>query len=377
VRRAAASCHATAFVLAYSNDPAELVNKNLRKASKKPKRSSTVIGTDDDDRLSTEQPGSPVPGKKAVVRLVLSLLDILERLSAQYTKPATPARVRAGLAQSYIEVMMRLGSNIVETNYLVIANHLLVTVLSSPGITANRFRILTTRKYVRIILEEVIGQRLLGETGQLNAARKLVNEIVKNYPQVIKERAEPSKHTLIGALHGLASLIQALGSAASGIQDHIRDGLLQVLQHPSYSVQITASWCLRAFVMAVPVQLLPLLTICMNNVNRELTQLITRRPTSTEVIRRCKGYANGLAATISASPGQPLYSSVDVTSRVLSLATNLLKSSGEYELRISSTQIQVAWIIIRGLMALGPNFCQDPSFSAAFAVEKRTAKTIS
>jgi hypothetical protein len=356
VRRAAASCHATAFVLAYSNDPAELVNKNLRKASKKPKRSSTVIGTDDDDRLSTEQPGSPVPGKKAVVRLVLSLLDILERLSAQYTKPATPARVRAGLAQSYIEVMMRLGSNIVETNYLVIANHLLVTVLSSPGITANRFRILTTRKYVRIILEEVIGQRLLGETGQLNAARKLVNEIVKNYPQVIKERAEPSKHTLIGALHGLASLIQALGSAASGIQDHIRDGLLQVLQHPSYSVQITASWCLRAFVMAVPVQLLPLLTICMNNVNRELTQLITRRPTSTEVIRRCKGYANGLAATISASPGQPLYSSVDVTSRVLSLATNLLKSSGEYELRISSTQIQVAWIIIRGLMALGPNF---------------------
>lgn len=354
VRRAAASCQASALVQAYSNDPDVLVNKNLKKAKKTTKRSS--MGLEDDDRSAVERPGSPALGKKAVVRMTLSLDDILKQLSGHYTKTTTPAKVRAGIAQTYVEIMMRLGSAIVESNYAVISNHLVVNLLSSPGITANRFRLLTTRKYVRIILEEVIGQKLLGETGQLNAARTLLNGIIKNYPQVIKERPEPTKHTLMGALNAISSLIKSLGSAAAGIQDTIRDGLLQVIQHPNYSVQVTTSWCLRAFVMAVPSQLLPILTICMNNVNRELTQLTTRRPLSTEATRRCIGYANGLAAAISTALVQPLYASVDVTSRILSMATSLLKSSGEYELRISSTQIQVAWIIIGGLMALGPNF---------------------
>jgi hypothetical protein len=53
---------------------------------------------------------------------------------------------------------------------------------------------------------------------------------------------------------------------------------------------------------------------------------------------------------------QPLYGSVDVFSRVLSQATELLKISGSSELRIASTQIQVAWILIGGLMPLGPSF---------------------
>jgi hypothetical protein len=53
---------------------------------------------------------------------------------------------------------------------------------------------------------------------------------------------------------------------------------------------------------------------------------------------------------------QPLYGSVDVFSRVLSQATDLLKNSGSSELRIASTQIQVAWILIGGLMPLGPSF---------------------
>jgi hypothetical protein len=353
VRRAAASCLACVLVQSYCTDAEMLVNKNLKKV-KKAKRSSVAL--EDDDRAVAERPGSPAPSKKAVVRMALLLDDILKQLSGHYTKTTTPARVRAGIAQTYIEVLMRFGTNIVESNYAIISNHLLVNLLSSPAITANRFRLLTTRKYVRIILEEVIGQKLLGETGQLNAAKSLVNDIIKNYPQVIKEKPEPNKQALIGALHALSSLIKALGSATTSIQDPIRDGLLQVIQHPNYTVQITTSWCLRAFVMAVPSQLLPLLTICMNNVNRELAQLTTRRPLSTETVRRCIGYANGLAAAISTAPVQPLYASVDVTSRILSMATNLLKSSGENELRISSTQIQVAWIIIGGLMALGPNF---------------------
>ena len=352
VRRRASSCYASALVQAYSTDPAELVNKNLKKAKKPVKRNSMQL---DDDSPGMERPSSPAPSKKTAVRLALSLEDILKQLSSHYVKTTTVLKTRAGLAQTYIDVLAKLGPTVVEQNYESIANHLLVDLLSHNAITANRFRLLTTRKYVRLILEDVVGGSLLGEAGQLRAVRVIVNTL-KDYPQVIKDKPEPSKYTLTGALHALASLIKALGSASAGVQESIRGGLLQVLQHPSYTVQITTSWCLRAFVMAVPSQLLPILTICMNNVNRELTQLTTRRPISSEQSRRCIGYSNGLAAAISSAPLQPLYASVDVTSRILSLATSLLKSSGDFDLRISSTQIQVAWILIGGLMSLGPNF---------------------
>lgn len=353
-RKAAASCLSLALVQAYSTEGPEGPMKLARKP-KKMKRQSSAIG--DEEGLGMERPSSPAPsGRKVVIRLTFTLDEILRQLSVQYTKPSTSARTKAGIALCYSEVLNRLGSSVVESNYGLISDHLLNNLLSHHAISANRFRLLTTRKYVRILLEDVIGRGLLGETGQLNAVKTLVNDTIKNYPQVIKEKPEPSKYALSGALHALGSLIKSLGAAITSVQDTTRDGLLQVLQHPSYSVQVATSWCLRMFVIAAPSQLLPIITICMNNVNRELTQMTARRPTTTEALRRCTGYANGLAAAISTAPLQPLYASVDVTSRILTLATSLLKSSGNYDLRISSTQIQVAWILIGGLMALGPNF---------------------
>lgn len=80
--------------------------------------------------------------------------------------------------------------------------------------------------------------------------------------------------------------------------------------------------------------------------------------TTKQSSRRCIGFANGLAAMLSTSRLQPLYGSVEVYSRVLSQATDLLKTSSSSELRTASTQIQVAWILIGGLMALGPNFAK-------------------
>ncbi|KAL8956239.1 MAG: hypothetical protein Q9183_006370, partial [Haloplaca sp. 2 TL-2023] len=85
---------------------------------------------------------------------------------------------------------------------------------------------------------------------------------------------------------------------------------------------------------------------------RELGQLTSGRHSH----RRCVGFANGLASVLSVSPMQPLYSSLEMSSRTLSIATDLLKNSGKAELRVSGTQVQVAWILIGGLMSMGPNF---------------------
>ncbi|CAL3966089.1 unnamed protein product [Diplocarpon coronariae] len=344
VRQAAGECLAEAMVKNHSEDePQEAQMPKIKKI----KRTNTKK-LDDEEEI--QAPESPVSKKTQI--LVLTLPEILRQLSTFYVKSSTSNRARAGIAVCYTRIFKSLSERNVEKMYMKIVDSLTIDVLSHPNITSNRYRLLTTRRFVQVILEDVIGQKILGEPGQIDAAKQLINDVLKNYPQVIKERAEPGKHALIAVLSALASLIMALGSASTAFSDNCRDGLLQVLQHPSYTVQVYTSYCLRTFTLACPQQLLPCLTICMNSINRELALLTTGRNSP----RRCVGYANGLSAMISTAPLQPLYGSVDVNSRVLSLATGLLKSSSKSELRVSSTQIQVAWILIGGLMSLGPNF---------------------
>ncbi|KAF2837010.1 ARM repeat-containing protein [Patellaria atrata CBS 101060] len=347
VRHAAASVLAAILVKSYSDSPRQDPLPVVRKP-KKPTRRSTIAEGEDE---IAERPGSPAPSKPAT-QLTFGISGLLRELSTQYCKPATSNRARAAIIVCLIKGLRGLGESVVQRNYGEITRHLFNNLLSFPSITQNRYRQLTTRKYVRIVLEDVIGRQLLGESGQLDAAKFLVNDILKDYPQALKERPEPSKQTLTGALSALTSLAKSLGSALSTFSESCREGLLQVLQHPSYTVQVYASSCLRAFVLACPQQLLPVLTICMNSVTRELGLLSGTRKSP----RRCVGLANGLSAVLSTTSAQPLYGSVDVNSRVLSQATSLLKSSSSSDLRISSTQIQVAWVLIGGLMSLGPSF---------------------
>lgn len=348
VRHAAASCLSAALVKNYSETaPVEMPLARSKTMKKKSKKTTDLDGDED----IIERPESPAP-KRWAAKLSFTISTLLKTLSNHYCRPATGNRARAGIVLCYMKALRGLGEHVVESKYADIARHLFIDVLSNPTIVHNRYRMLTARKYVSVILETVVGGEMLGESGQLNAARFLVNEILKDYPQALKERPEPSKQTLIGALSTLSSLFNTLGSAANAIADACRDGLLQVLQHPSYTVQVYASSCLRSFVLACPLQLLPSVTICMNSVNRELGLLGGPRGSP----RRCVGLANGLSSILSTSTSQPLHGSVDVNSRVLSQATSLLKSSSSSDLRISSTQIQVAWILIGGLMTLGPNF---------------------
>ena len=347
-RRAAAVCLASILVKLYSETALEKSAPKIKKSKKPSKKQSMALGEGDDD---SSQPRSPSTPRINASRLEFALPDLLKQLSAQYVRSTTSNRTRAAIAYCYSRVLLSLDHLVVESHYSQIADHFLIDLLNSPLITHHRYRLLLTRKFVQEILAGTVGSKILGESGQINAARILVNEILKNYPQVIVERAEPSKHTLTGALDTLAALIQSLGSAFNVLGDSCRDALMQVIRCPNYTVQIHTSYCLRVFTLACPQQLLQCASICMNSLNRELNLLPDRSSS-----RRSVGYANGLAAVLSISSLRPLYSSLEISSRVLSIATGLLKTSSNTELRTSIIQVQVAWILIGGLMALGPNF---------------------
>ncbi|KAI1002232.1 Pof6 interactor protein 1 [Podosphaera aphanis] len=347
VRQAAAECLAEVLVKSYLETPA---NENELHKIKKLKHSSKKSkGTPDDEDEFQKIESS---GSKKNQKLTFTLPEMLNQLSTFYVKSSTSNRSRAGIAICYTRIFKILGERKVEAVYMKIVDHFTVELLGHVNISCNRYRLLNARRFVQIILENVIGKSILGDAGQINAATNLINNVLKNYPQVIKERPEPEKHALVAVLSVLASLIKCLGSASNNFADSCQESLLQVLQHPSYTVQVHASYCLRAFTLACPQQLLPCLRTCMNNLDRELNIIGAGRNPS----RRCVGYSIGLSALISTVPLQPLYGSVNVASGILSLATNLLKSSSKSELRASSAQIQVAWTLIGGLMSLGPNF---------------------
>ncbi|KAJ5600395.1 hypothetical protein N7450_001462 [Penicillium hetheringtonii] len=351
VRHAAAACLGRALVKLHATEahiaaPPKPKSKKSKRMSKKP---GPRPGDEEEEEMSES---SVVNAPKKDSRLFFLLPDLLRQLSSHYLKSTTTNRTRAGICICYKYVLRNLGDKIVEERYGQIASNLLFDLLNHPTVTYNRFRLLMTRKFVKTILEDTIGRELLRENSQLNAARWLINDVLKDYPQVIQERREPSKYTLTSTVSALSSLIASLGSAFGVHADSCRDALLQVLPHPSYTVQIHTAHCLRSFVLACPHQLLSCVTICMNSLNREIGQLATPRQSP----RRCVGYANGLSAMLSTSRLQPLYGAVDVFAQVFTQATDLLKTSSTSELRVASTQIQVAWILIGGLMPLGPSF---------------------
>lgn len=351
VRHAAACCLGQSLIKLHATDTH--VAAAPKPKSKKSKKTSKKAGTRPEDEEEAEiSETSVAPAKKNESRLFFLLPDLLRQLSSQYVKSTTTNRARAGICICYKYVLRNLGDKIVDERYGQIATNLLFELLNHPTVTYNRFRLLMTRKFVKTILEDTIGRDMLQESSQLNAAKWLINDVLKDYPQVIQERREPSKYTLTSAVSALSSLISSLGSAFGVHADSCRDALLQVLPHTSYTVQVHTAHCLRNYVLACPHQLLSCVTICMNSLHREIGQLGTPRQSP----RRCVGYANGLSAMLSTSRLQPLYGAVDVFARVFSQATDLLKTSSSSELRVASTQIQVAWILIGGLMPLGPSF---------------------
>ena len=347
-RQASASCLAAALVKSHSEHAADQGTAK----SKKPRKSAKPLDlADEDGDEHGSRPTSPNK-KKDKASLDFNLEGILLQLSTQYVRSSTSNRSRVAIARSYIRVLNEMDASLIFQKFNIIADHLLLDVISHPHISQNRHRLLLTRCLLHSVLVSCVCSKILGESGRLDASKFLLNNVIKNYPPVIKEKPEPPKQALITAIDTVASLVKMLGPAFSPAADLCRESLIQVLQHTSYSVQIHASHCLQELALACPQQLIPCASICMNSVSRELGHLMTGRNSP----RRCVGYANGLAAVLSISGSRPLFGSLDINARVLSIATELLRSSGQAELRVASTQIQVAWILIGGLMALGPNF---------------------
>ena len=348
VRNVAARTFASCLVKSYVENP---IQTNITK-TKKPRKVTKKQGKGDIEDDEYENSDSAATEQIPNTLLQFGFKDLLSQLSLHYLHNKTTNRARIGMLACFTTVFKALGPQIIESHYGEIAYHLLVELPLQVTTKSTRHRQLLTRKCVALLLEDVVGRQLLSEDGQVAAVRYLVSDIIKDYPQSLNEHAEPSKMTLICSLSAITSLLHLLGCAAYPLADSCQDVSIALIQHPSYTVQIYASVCLKSLVQACPHLIVPVITICLNSIQREFGQPNPTRQ-STE---RCVGLANGLSAVMSIANLYPIYGSLDIYSRVFNFATALLKTSSSSDLRTSSIQIQTAWILIGGLMSLGPQF---------------------
>lgn len=348
VRHAAASVLASAFVKFFAEGSTPESARKERKITSK----TSGTGTSKIEAENDHDAASAGSHRQQLPELSLSIEQILQTLGAYFTKSSTSYRARAGLAVCYKYTLRRLPEEVVEGNYSVIASHLYNEVLSHPLITHNRYRLLFTRRVVKFVLDATVGNRLLKESAQVNAVQWLLNSVLSSPSSTTSESHPTTQQATIAALSSLSSLMMFLGPATNLLADDIRETLMRLLTSSSFTVRIHVSRCFRSLALACPQQLL----VCANTCIGMLEANIPTLSESSVQRRRSAGYANALAALVAASRSRPLYGSVQIFSQMLAIATSLFKISSVSELRVSATQIEIAWTLIGGLMPLGPNF---------------------
>ncbi|EPQ31133.1 uncharacterized protein PFL1_01322 [Pseudozyma flocculosa PF-1] len=290
---------------------------------------------------------------------MLSAVGMLEQLSMPFLRPSTSRKTRAAIFDIYATLFEALGPAWVTANYSIALDHLMDHLLNhSRGAVANSAETLNIRTGVSLILRKLIGERMLGEQAQVLAIQAICQKYLQRWPSVMPEQQPPSKETLVLGLNEISGLLVQLGSSPPQVHDALYDPLMRCLGHPSHSVQVSAAWCLRTLCDIAPGLLSPTISAVLELLNRDLTTLANGGgPAGAgQVAKRASGHSRALASLINVIPRRPLYTSFAVSAKVLSLAIQLLKNSGNHELSVSAVEIGVAWTLVGALMSLGPNF---------------------
>ncbi|KIR37913.1 clathrin-coated vesicle protein [Cryptococcus deuterogattii 99/473] len=280
--------------------------------------------------------------------------EMLKYLSTPYNKPQSPRKLRNAIIDVYTTLFTTLGGEYVEARYGEIVKHIMdEIVLPQRG---GRYEVLMTRQVTKILLRDLIGERLLSEPGQVSAIRELtVNYLKRWQPTLLPGQPRMNKNVLIIVLREIAGLLEQLGNAPAQIIELLAEPLVRLLAHESYSVRLSAAFTLRRFCTTNPSQLPRLLSILIADIEKDLN-LLSSPTAPKEIAPRLIGKTFGLSALIAISPARPLYVSHDVPTKVFDLAVSLLKRAGDHEIPQASTEIQVAWYLVTGLMSLGPSF---------------------
>jgi hypothetical protein len=285
--------------------------------------------------------------------------EMLKILSTAYNKVQSPRKLRNAIFDVYATLFIALGSSYIESHYGEIVKHIVDEIVSPARAQSTRYEILATREAVGLLFRDLIGIRLLSESGQIMAIREWTNSYLKKWStSPLPGTPKMNKQVLIVALREVAGLVEQLGNAPASVLELLAEPLVRVLAHESYSVRLAASYTLRRFCTINPTQLPRMLNILLADVTKDLGTL-GQPAAPRDLSDRIIGKAFALSALIAISSSRPLYVSQEISTKVFDLATTLLKKSGEHEIGPAAVEVQVAWYLIAALLSLGPSFVKN------------------
>ena len=267
---------------------------------------------------------------------------MLKSLSELYCKTLSK-KTRSVVITAYLEIFTRMGRSWLSAHY----DTILLSVLNDLQLTLtvdNQYRNLTTRRHVEVLLRRL--GRALDQEGQISAIASILKHL----------QTAPSRHIVVSALMEITALIEGLGSATS--TDLEFETIFFLTAHPVHSVQIAAASTIKAIVLNVPSLLSSTVDNLFTRLREELASIA--EPENTAKNFDCLGLALSVAALTSAGVERPLHISLDKTAdQILNLATDSLKASVRTTIHTSAIQVQVAWVLIGALQALGPTFIRS------------------
>lgn len=334
-----------AHLLAYTQDAVSMAPPPTDRKGKK-----TAASEDQDDPVTIVTSAADTSTKT-----LLTVQAMLKQLSSAFNRLGTARRARIAVFDIYATLFAKLGVTFAESHYGEIVDHFVTEIIDHNRNKANRHEANLTRELVGIVLREVIAVRLLSEQGQGMAVRELADRYIKKWPVLLPGQTAPSKLALLVVLREVAELLRQLGTAAPVIQDAIQDPIIRLLSHPAESVRLHAAWTLRVYCSTTPLKLPRILNSLVDLLEKDIGHMGTATAPA-DLAARAQGRAAAIGALMAVIPERPLYVSHDISTRVLDTSVQLLKRSGEHDVKEAAIEVQVAWTLLSGLMTLGPNF---------------------
>lgn len=256
--------------------------------------------------------------------------------------------VRVGVTHAYVEFVRCMGNAWLERHLGELLQHVAQLAASSRSASSTHVDVVYARRCITFIIASVVGS-MLGESGQISAARELALIVRKDMDASASLDADHVSHTsgtaAICCLQGIGSIVTDLGTAAlqlvSDPTADVRDPLLSAVVHQSTPVRLAAAWALRCLAVAVPSLLCPLIERC--------SEALDKMKASPEAVT---GYGFVLAALVGGVRCCPLGIPHATGKKLFNVAEDMLRSATQNG-RVSLEKTQSGWLILGALMTLG------------------------
>jgi len=179
---------------------------------------TTKKGKKDDTTADDDTAGPGAAASMEITKPLLGVSEMLALLSTAFNRPSTTRKPRIGIIEFYAALLVDLGPQFVENNYVVIVRHFLADVVPHPRNSTTRYEVLLVRKMVGVLLRDLIGVRMLSEQGQIAAIQELSSSYLRKWPALVPGRTAPGAKVLVVALNEVAGLLQQFGNAPPPVQ---------------------------------------------------------------------------------------------------------------------------------------------------------------